>query len=86
MGLLVLPVLFQLNHLPRGLVTFVIYPLMNFAVDGSGMASAFSPNVLIALNILGHRPLPSIWRLLGTVLGGLVAGRVMKVYFPDRDL
>lgn len=84
-GMLVLPVLFQLNHCPRWFVVVVMYPLWNFSVDGSGMASAFSPNVLFALNVLNHRDLPAMWRLIASLLGGMVGGRVMKRYFPDQD-
>jgi predicted lipid-binding transport protein (Tim44 family) len=40
--------------------------------------------VILALSILGHRPLPAIWRLLGPLLGGLVGGLVMKLCFPDQ--
>jgi len=83
-GIFVLPVLFQLNYVPKWLFVFLMYPLMNFSVDGPGLASTFSPNVILALSILGHRPLPAIWRLLGPLLGGLVGGRVMKLCFPDQ--
>ena len=83
--MLVLPALFQLNHCPRWFVVVVMYPLWNFSVDGAGMASAFSPNVLIALTVLNHRQLPAGWRLIASLLGGMVGGRVMKRYFPDQD-
>lgn len=84
-ALLVLPALLQLNYIPRWIFAFAMYPLLNFSVDGRGTASVFSPNVLLALSILGYRPLPSFWRLLGPLFGGLVGGRVMKLYFPDRE-
>jgi hypothetical protein len=83
--LLVLPVLFQLNRLPRWLVAIVLYPLFNYGVDGKGQASSFSPNVVFALAILGHRPLPTGVRLMGSLLGGLVGGKVMQLYFPDSN-
>lgn len=58
---------------------------MNFSVDARGMGSTFAPNVLLALSVLGHRSLASGWRLIGPLLGGLVGGRVMEVYFPDSE-
>jgi hypothetical protein len=83
-AMLVLPVLFQLNHLPRWSAIVLFYPLFHFAVDGTGMASAFSPNVLLALNVLGYRPLPAGFRVIGSLLGGLVGGKIMQLYFPDE--
>jgi hypothetical protein len=83
--LLVLPALLQLNYMPKWIFGFAMYPLLNFSVDGPGMASTFSPDVLLALSVVGREPLPSFWRLLAPLLGGLVGGRVMKSYFPDRE-
>lgn len=83
--LMVLPVLFQLNRIPRWLVTIVLYPLFNYSVHDNGQASSFSPNVVFALAMLGHRPLPTGVRLMGSLLGGLVGGKIMQLYFPDSN-
>lgn len=83
-AMLILPVLFRLNDLPRWSMIFFFYPLFQFTVDGQGMASAFSPNVLLALNVLGYRPFPAGYRLMGSLLGGLIGGKVMQKYFPDQ--
>jgi hypothetical protein len=84
-ALLVLPALFQLNYLPRWSVICLFYPLFNYAVDGTGTASSFSPNVVLALSLLGHRPIPTGFRMVGSLLGGLVGGKLMQLYFPDDD-
>jgi hypothetical protein len=83
-ALLVLPVLFQLNDLPRWSVICLFYPLFNYAVDGTGTASTFSPNVVLALSLLGRRPIPTGFRMVGSLLGGLVGGKLMQLYFPDE--
>lgn len=82
-AILVLPVFCQLNHVPKWSMTLVLYPLFNFAVDGSGMASAFSPNMLLATSVLSHQPILSIVHLIGSIIGGIVGGKVMNTYFPD---
>ena len=82
-ALLVLPVLFELNDFPRWSVIVLFYPLFQFAVDGAGMAASFAPNVSLGLCLLGYRPLPAGYRFLGSLLGGLIGGKIMKRYFPD---
>ena len=63
---------------------FVFYPLFQFAVDGAGMASTFAPNVPLAFSILDYKALPVGYRIIGSLLGGLVAGKIMERYFPDN--
>jgi hypothetical protein len=84
-AILVLPVLFQLNHLPKWAFAVIMYPLYNFAVDGSGMASSFSPNIVLVLSVLRYQSFPSLWRLMASVFGGLCGGRIMRNYFPDQE-
>ena len=87
-GILVLPVLFRMNHLPQGSFVLLLYPLFNFAVDGSGMASSFSPNVVLGLTLLMRRhddALPSSQWFLASMLGGLCGGRIMNNCFPDQE-
>jgi hypothetical protein len=59
--------------------------MFNYAVDGTGTASTFSPNVVLALSLLGHRPIPTGFRMVGSLLGGLVGGKLMQLYFPDDE-
>eukprot|EP00934_Nitzschia_sp_Nitz4_P001223 Nitzschia sp. Nitz4//scaffold10_size219509//168433//169684//NITZ4_001450-RA/size219509-augustus-gene-0.281-mRNA-1//-1//CDS//3329532986//1223//frame0 len=88
-ALLVLPVLFRLNHVPRWSMIFLFYPLLQGSVDPTGIASTFSPNVLLANHIL-MKPPPPISALfmnvhfVGLVLGGVLGGLVMKRLFPDQ--
>ena len=85
-SIMVLPALFQLNKVPQWVLTFLLYPLFNYSIDWSGKGSTFSPNVVLALAVLGHRPMKSIvLRLFGSLLGGFVSGRIMQYYFPDDD-
>ena len=62
---------------------FVFYPLWNYSVDGTGMASAFAPNIILALAVFNHHPLPAGVRIVGSCLGGVVGGKLMQWYFPD---
>ena len=82
---LVLPELFRLNGLPRYLSVIVMYPLYSFAVDAKGKGSTFGPNVLYALGSMeqwgGLGQAPS--RFIGVAVGGIVAGEIMRQYFPD---
>lgn len=82
---LVLPVLFTLNNLPRFLSVVVMYPLYSFAVDAKGKGSTFGPNVLYALGSMeqldGLGQAPS--RFMGIVIGGVIGGEIMRLYFPD---
>jgi hypothetical protein len=84
-SILVLPVLLKLNYLPRWVMMFCLYPLYNFPVNKSGMGDAFSPNVVWTFNILASIPLRMNRSILGSVLGGMIGGRFMNVYFPDDN-
>ena len=81
-AILVLPVLFELNRVPRWTMVLFLHPLYNFAVDKSGIGDLFSPSFLL-ITILNNQPTPPLWRFLGSLIGGLTAGIVMNNYFPD---
>lgn len=55
--------------------------MFNFAVDAKGMASALCPNVLLTFGMLGHAT-PGM-RIVCSLLGGMIGGKIMQVYFPD---
>lgn len=82
---LVLPELFTLNKLPRFLTVLVMLPLYSFGVDANGKGSTFGPNVLYALGSverlggLGQ----ALSRFMGVIVGGLLGGIIMRLYFPD---
>lgn len=80
-ALQVLPILFQLNQLPRWCVVWLFFPIFNFAVDLNGMGSAFSPNILLTSGLLGYDA--SGMRILSSMLGGMIGGKIMQAYFPD---
>ena len=69
------------------MTTFSLYPIFNFAVDHVGMASSFTPNVLLALGMLSSSSssfIPAVYRLSASILGGLLGGKIMQRYFPDN--
>lgn len=81
-GILVLPVLLQLNHLPRWALLWLFFPVFNYAVDATGTASTLCPNVLVTFGILGQ--FTSGMRIVCSLLGGMIGGKFMQVYFPDN--
>jgi hypothetical protein len=81
-SILVLPVLFRLNRIPQCIMIFMMYPLYQISVDQSGMGDLYSPNFLLMIALNNKVVLP-IWRFLGSIIGGLLAGIVMNNYFPD---
>lgn len=83
-AMLVVPVALQLNYLPGWLLIIILYPLFNFGVDESGMGESFAPNALLSLAVLEGRPSPALYHLVGSVLGGMLGGRIMLRYFPDE--
>ena len=82
LAILVLPVLFRLNKIPRWIIVLLMYPLYDFSVDDFGRGDLFSPSFLL-MTILNNQPAPPVWRFMGSIVGGLVAGVVMNNYFPD---
>jgi hypothetical protein len=60
---------------------FMMYPLYQISVDQSGMGDLYSPNFLLMIALNNKVVLP-IWRFLGSIIGGLLAGIVMNNYFP----
>ncbi|KAG7366915.1 hypothetical protein IV203_029585 [Nitzschia inconspicua] len=84
-SLLVVPILLQLNKIPRWTLVFLLYPLYQYSVGKSGGGEFFSPNALVSLDALGGRPVSPSWRVCGPIIGGLVGGLVMNRYFPDES-
>jgi hypothetical protein len=82
-AVLVLPVILTLNHLPPWLTLVVIYPLYNWSVDANGQASTFSPIILLSQDIMNARPSLALARVVTQLAGGLAAGKILQVYFPD---
>lgn len=87
MTFLVMPELFALNKIPRFLTGVVMYPLYSFSVNSNEMGSTFGPNVLYALSAVAERSQGGLGqsrsRFLGVLVGGFVAGNIMRRYFPD---
>ena len=76
----------QLNKLPRWSLLWLFFPLFNYSVDKVGMAGVMAPNVLMTLNMLNH--VPNVFptrKIVCSLLGGMVGGKVMQLYFPDDD-
>jgi hypothetical protein len=82
-AVLVLPVLLTLNHLPPWLTLVFIYPLYNWSVDTNGQASTFSPIILLSQDILNAKPSLALARVVTQLAGGIAAGQILRVYFPD---
>lgn len=82
-ALIVLPVLLTLNHLPPWLTLVIIYPLFNWSVDFNGQASTFSPIILLSQDIFNARPSLALARVVTQLAGGLAAGKILQIYFPD---
>jgi hypothetical protein len=82
-ALLVLPVVLTLNHLPPWLSLVIIYPLYNWGVDANGQGSTLSPIILLSQDILNARPSLALARVVTQLVGGLAAGKIIQVYFPD---
>ncbi|CAJ1946330.1 unnamed protein product [Cylindrotheca closterium] len=80
-ALQVLPVLFQLNRVPRWCVVWLFFPIFNFSVDSKGMGSAFCPNILLTFGLMGYGA-PEM-RIMSSMLGGMIGGKIMQTYFPD---
>ena len=86
-GLLIIPSLLQINGIKRGYALLALYPLYSFSVDGNSTGSVFSPNMLYALRFVNkHEEVPfAQWsHVLGPMIGGIIAGRIMRSTFPDE--
>mmetsp|Transcript_2693 Transcript_2693/g.3839 ORF Transcript_2693/g.3839 Transcript_2693/m.3839 type:complete len:286 (+) Transcript_2693:74-931(+) len=87
-SLLVIPALLQINGIKRrGVALLALYPLYSFSVDANSNSSVFSPNMLYALCYVNkHEDIPlAQWsHVLGPMIGGLFAGRIMLKAFPDE--
>lgn len=85
-SILVLPELFKLNSIPRVFIPFAMYPIFSYSVDIQGMGSIFSPSAFYALQCVTRYEEVSFRQkshLFGPVLGGVLGGYVMSVFFPD---
>jgi hypothetical protein len=88
-AVLVVPELLALNNISRWVMCLFLYPMFNFSVDAKAMGSAFAPNVLYTLSALNEEQDdlffrgPSLGRFVGSICGGVLAGKVMKRCFPD---
>uniref|UniRef100_A0A7S2MXG2 Uncharacterized protein n=1 Tax=Helicotheca tamesis TaxID=374047 RepID=A0A7S2MXG2_9STRA len=85
-AILVLPEIMKLNKVPQGLTLLFMWPLYNYSVDAAGTASAFGPDVIYALRCIGSHeevPLGQSSHMIGPILGGLLGGRIMRLFFPD---
>jgi len=78
----VVPVLLRLNKVSIYWTLPCIYPLYTYGVDRTGLASTLSPSILFALSCTRQR-----WRHCGRcipqILSGVLAGKIMRLYFPD---
>lgn len=87
-SLLVIPALLQINGIKRrGFALLALYPLYSFSVDANSNSSVFSPNMLYTLRYVNkHEDIPlAQWsHVLGPMIGGLFAGRIMGKAFPDE--
>jgi hypothetical protein len=89
-SLLVLPEIFALNKMPPVSTTgFCMIPLYLISVDTQGLGSTFAPNVLYSFQAVVNPAMSSsllgqsLSRLAGVICGGIVAGKIMRKYFPD---
>lgn len=85
-GFLVLPTLLKVNKLPPWVTVVLLYPVYGMGVDSGGMGSTFGPNVVYALQdsvSQQEQEQPNFHRTGGVLMGGLLAGLVMRNVFPD---
>lgn len=86
-GLLIIPALLQINGIKRGYALLALYPLYSFSVDANLTGSVFSPNMLYALRFVNKYeevPFAQWSHVLGPMIGGIIAGRIMRSTFPDE--
>ena len=82
--ILVIPELLKLNRLPNiWLPGLLSYPLYRYSVDSTGIGSVFAPNVIHAFRCDGEIPLEQYPHVVGPIIGGLIGGKIMSIYFPD---
>lgn len=83
--ILVVPELLKINKLPQFITIVIMYPLYNFAIDDSGTASSFAPNLSFGLGLLSESWdfSPMVSSVSGVVCGGLLGGYIMQRHFPD---
>lgn len=80
----VLPELCRLNRLPLWVASVAMLSLYNVGIDANGMATSLSPPLVYALSVHEHPETnPQVGRLVASMVGGLVGGKIMTWYFPD---
>lgn len=84
----VLPVILSINHSPDWLILLLLYPFYIYSVDSSGRASVLAPCIPLSLLAVNHITnitvlLHCFSRSFAQLLSGFVAGKIVKVYFPD---
>lgn len=85
-ALQVVPVLLRMNRVPVWVTLLLVYPLYTYGVDSAGRASTLSPSILFTLGSAKQNVLHCfVCRCLAQMLGGVLAGQIMLVYFPDDD-
>ena len=82
-ALQVVPVLLKLNKVSPWLTFFFVYPLYTYGVDSVGKASTLSPSFLFALMSSSRQHWSHLGRCVPQVMSGVLAGKIMKIYFPD---
>mmetsp|Transcript_28235 Transcript_28235/g.40934 ORF Transcript_28235/g.40934 Transcript_28235/m.40934 type:complete len:281 (+) Transcript_28235:132-974(+) len=85
-AILVVPEIMKLNKIPRGFAVLFMWPLYNYSVDAAGTASTFGPDVIYALRCVGKNeevPLGQFSHMIGPIVGGLLGGKIMSIFFPD---
>jgi len=76
----------SLNKIPRSFLPLFLLPLYLYGVDADGRASTFGPNVLYALRcvtVKGDLPIRQSSHFLGPLIGGVLGGKIMALFFPD---
>jgi len=90
-SILVLPEFFKLNKLSKFYIPLVMVPIHLFSVDSSGKGSSFAPEMIYAFTYLLDYQEKEDWyfsfhqspHLLGPLIGGFFAGKIMILFFPD---
>lgn len=98
MSLLVLPELLRVNRLPIWPCGFILYKLYSYGLDSRRQPSTFQPVMLVLFAWLAAmKQHPNDWNkkfdwimviapnLIGSLLGGWVAGYSMRKCFPDGN-
>lgn len=85
-GVLVVPVMLRLNCSPQWLLAVVLYPLLTISTDKHCMGESFAPNVILTFDVLRNQEstVTHLTLFAGSIIGGMMGGKVMAAYFPDE--